>query len=51
MNASEIKEHIADIIAIARAIKKDAGRQTAEATKDDLRCLESRVRIAIDAIK
>ena len=50
MNAKEIKEHIADIIAMARSIKGDVGRQTAEAVKSDLKCLERRVRIAIDAI-
>lgn len=44
------RDHLADIIGMARAIKKDAGRQTAEATISDLKCLERRVRIAIDAI-
>ena len=47
---AEAREHLADIIAIARCIKKAIAHQTAEETKSDLECLESRVRIAIDAI-
>lgn len=44
------RENLADIIAMARSIKKNIGLQTAESTKSDLECLERRVRIAIDEI-
>lgn len=44
------REHLADIIAMARSIKNDIAHQTAEDTKSDLECLKRRDQIAIDAI-
>ena len=44
------REHLADIIGMARSIKRDVARQGLEDTRSDLKCLERRVRIALDAI-
>lgn len=45
-------DHLTDIIAMARSIKKDARRkgQTPDLIRQDLRCLGRRVQTAIDAI-
>ena len=44
------RDNLSDIIVIARDIKKYVGRMSAEEVKDNLECLERRVRIAIDEI-
>lgn len=47
---SAARENLADIIGIARLIKTGVGGMSAEEVKDNLECLERRVRIAIDEI-